>query len=98
MTRIELEDGKYTVLYDLGECKALRYGEPWRDLTGDKLIGCMLERIEELEARLGGVEYDHINAHNNAIDECVAKVRTLTLGMEQERVKHVLRALWELKK
>lgn len=40
--RIELEGGKY-VLVDSGrgQLKALRYGEEWRDLTGDKMIGCL---------------------------------------------------------
>jgi hypothetical protein len=50
MTRIELEDGKYTVVGDRGLLAALRYGETWRDLTGDKLIGAMVSRIETLES------------------------------------------------
>jgi len=37
--RIDLEDGKYTYLLDdIGGQQALRYGEPWRDLTGDKFV------------------------------------------------------------
>jgi len=36
---IVLEGGKYTVQHDNGsDFKALRYGEPWRSLTGDGLI------------------------------------------------------------
>lgn len=37
---IELENGKYTVYIEKGSnnFKALRYGEPWRDLCGDNLI------------------------------------------------------------
>lgn len=48
MTRIELADGKYTVIFDEGRLSALRYGEPWRDLTGDNLIYWMMVEIEQL--------------------------------------------------
>lgn len=50
-TSIELAGGKYTVQHDHGtNLKALRHGEPWRDLTGDGLVLAMAQRIEELEA------------------------------------------------
>lgn len=43
---IELEGGKYIVIrHSDGRMEALRYGEPWRDLTGDKLIGAMFDEI-----------------------------------------------------
>lgn len=46
-----LEDGKYAVLrHDDGSMEALRNGEPWRDLTGDKLVGALCSRIDELTA------------------------------------------------
>lgn len=46
------EGGKYTVIeHDDGSMEALRYGEPWRDLTGDKLIGAMLAALEEAEGK-----------------------------------------------
>lgn len=50
MSNIVLEGGKYTVLSDGGVLRALRNGEPWRDLTGDKLVGALVDRIDELEA------------------------------------------------
>jgi hypothetical protein len=46
MTRIDLEGGKYTVIYDNGRLSALRYGEPWRDLTGDGLVLALVHEIE----------------------------------------------------
>ena len=55
MTKIELSDGKYTVVNELGEgggFKALRYGEEWRDLTGDNLVLAMYCEIEELREQL----------------------------------------------
>ena len=39
--KIHLDDGKYTVIYDETNSfpeKVLRYGEEWRDVTGDSLI------------------------------------------------------------
>jgi hypothetical protein len=49
--RIELYDGKYTVIFntETGEFRALRYGEEWRDLCGDGMILQMFFRIQELE-------------------------------------------------
>lgn len=52
-TRIELEEGKYTVIHEEGEnFHALRYGVWWRDLTGDDLVMALVNRIEELEGEL----------------------------------------------
>lgn len=59
MERIILAEGKYEILYNFdpeeGEIvfSALRYGEPWRDLTGDNLIFYLAHRISELEYELG---------------------------------------------
>lgn len=53
MTRIELENGKYTVCHDNGSnFHALRNGEPWRSLAGDKLVFCMAAEIERLQDQL----------------------------------------------
>jgi hypothetical protein len=47
---VSVADGKYTVILPSGGgLKALRYGEEWRDLTGDNLVLAMAYRIEELE-------------------------------------------------
>lgn len=52
--QIQLEGGKYTI--NLEECphkfEALRYGSPWRDLTGDKLVLSLVHRILDLEEEL----------------------------------------------
>lgn len=36
--RIDVADGKYTVINDNGRLSALRHGEPWQDLTGNNLV------------------------------------------------------------
>lgn len=58
MTKIELLDGKYTVQHDNGtNFKALRYGEEWRDLTGDGLVLALVQRIEELQEEIEDINY-----------------------------------------
>lgn len=47
--QMDFEDGKYTVIYDEGHFKALRYGQPWRDLTGDNLVYAMLVKAIQLK-------------------------------------------------
>ena len=49
---IKLDDGKYTYIFENGEQYALRYGEFWRDLTGDKFVYCLAAKIEELEDQI----------------------------------------------
>lgn len=51
---IELDNGKYTVMYDENNqypMKCLRYGEEWRGLVGDNLIFWLCAKIEELEEK-----------------------------------------------
>ena len=46
VTTFTLEDGKYEIRSaDNGAVVVLRYGELWRDLTGDKLIGALLHAL-----------------------------------------------------
>lgn len=46
------DGGKYAVKFDDGKITATRNGEPWRDLTGDKLVLAMLTEVETLEHKL----------------------------------------------
>ena len=64
---ISLEDGKYTLTEKIGTLVCERYGEPWRDVTGDKMIGAMFTcivaqqaRITELEAQLASSKQEWI--------------------------------------
>lgn len=59
-TRIELEDGKYTVIHEEGEnFHALHYGGRWRDLTGDNLVMALVNEVEELRGNLNSL--GHLN-------------------------------------
>lgn len=62
-TKIDLCDGKYTVIYDLekGQSECLHYGEKWRELCGDKMVLAMFDRIVELE---DGIR-QHLANHEN---------------------------------
>lgn len=51
-SKYSFEDSKYVITNDNGITHCLRYGETWRDLTGDKLIGAMLNEIERLQEAL----------------------------------------------
>ena len=51
MIRVNVSDNKYTVLIpETAEERlvALRYGEPWRDLVGDKLILGLAQELHDL--------------------------------------------------
>jgi len=58
MYKLDLENGKYTIVEDLnkGKFEALRYGDEWRNLIGDNLILALVYKIQELEEKLKGVE------------------------------------------
>lgn len=46
---VTVESGKYTVKQDAsGRLTALRYGNTWRDCTGDKLIYALAAEVESL--------------------------------------------------
>jgi hypothetical protein len=62
-TRIDLCDGKYSVIYDFdkGQSECLRYGKKWRELCDDKMVLAMFDRIVELEE---GIRL-HLAHHEN---------------------------------
>lgn len=54
--RIDIADGKYSIINDNGNLTALRYGERWnRDLTGDNLIYWLM--VELMAARCAEKRY-----------------------------------------
>ncbi len=89
-TRLDFCDGKYTVIYDFrtGQSECLRYGQPWRQLVGDKMVLAMFDRVVELQAEVAVlkaelqaasarlVEQEHAShsAYGNVIDEIKAEL------------------------
>lgn len=56
---LEVADGKYTIVgIEDGKLHALRHGEPWRDLVGDKLVLSLAQEL--LEAREALREMNHV--------------------------------------
>jgi hypothetical protein len=61
MSKITLEDGKYTLVNELNEgggFKALRYDEEWKSLAGDNLMLAAFHEIERLKEKIEGLEED----------------------------------------
>lgn len=88
--RTTLDNGKYEVVFDSNSrLYALRHGEEWRDLLGDNLILCMLQRIVELEEQVSKVEGE---SNEEAIDRrfsfnCIPKVLELNRQIAEVKVE-----------
>jgi hypothetical protein len=90
--RMEFDGGKYTLVWDDpgGRQRALRYGEEWRELTGDNLVAAMRNRIEELEGIVGGGHNDscvHRSMYEAEKKRCDELAKSLT-----ERTRGVMSA------
>ena len=59
-TSINLCDGKYTIIYDFatGQSECLRYGQPWRQLVGDKMVLACFDEIVRLRAELAAAQLE----------------------------------------
>ena len=54
---ISICDGKYTVIQaPTGTTRVLRYGEEWRDVTGDNVIGGLAWELQEARDRINRLE------------------------------------------
>lgn len=48
-----IEDGKYAITgLETGQLRALRHGQPWRELVGDKLVLALAQEIRKLRGQL----------------------------------------------
>lgn len=50
--KVELDNGRYTYIFDNGRQTALRYGEEWRNLNGDKLVYFMASEIDKQKEQI----------------------------------------------
>lgn len=69
-TSINLCDGKYTIIYDFatGQSECLRYGQPWRQLVGDKMVLACFDEIVRLSAELAK-EREKVKELEDAYDQ-----------------------------
>ena len=58
--KIELDNGKYTIIGDVSSLKALRYDEEWRDLTGDNLIYWLAVELEAARREIKKLKFDKV--------------------------------------
>ncbi len=75
----DFEGGKYRVEASNGHTTAFRHGKVWRDLTGDKLVLCMLTEVVDLR---------HLNdCQSILLDEARAEIAELR-QWAKERATH----------
>lgn len=79
--RIDLENGKYTYVFDKGHQYALRHGTTWRDLTGDKFVYCLASELEEAREKLHAMA-----AHNELLT-------SLIMSSDKADAPHTMSAL-----
>lgn len=78
-------DGKYTIQFDnkTGKLSALRYNEPWRDLSGDGMVLSMLQDITDLKEQ-----------RQKLIDICFELVSVATSKLGVETMPHDKQMEW----
>lgn len=55
--RVSVEKNKYTIVVSNdGNLRALRYGEPWQDLTGNKMVYCLATELYQARWELAAAE------------------------------------------
>lgn len=84
MIKVSICDGKYTIIQDAsGRTNVLRYGEAWRDVTGDNVILGAAYEIEKLQERIKQLEDNRTMAAANSLanmlsyEDAVAKIKRL---------------------
>lgn len=84
MLNVNLENGKYTVIQeDDGRLYALRYGEVWRDLCGDKLVYSLAAEVERLREKINPDKDQGILKLEDEKDKYI-KIKNLLIGSEFE--------------
>ena len=91
---ISICDGKYTVIQaPTGTTRVLRYGEEWRDVTGDNVIGGLAWELQEARDRIKRLEEDLMDAKN----QYAVLLADVALYEDRgERIKRLEKALDEV--
>ena len=73
---ISICDGKYTVIQaPTGTTRVLRYGEEWRDVTGDNVIGGLAWELQEARERIKRLEESENRMLNWLTEDCPEAVK-----------------------
>lgn len=93
MINVSICDGKYTIIQDAsGRTKLLRYGEPWRWVTGDNVILGAAYEIEKLQEHIKQLEDNRTMAAANSLanmmayEDAVEKIKRLRREVELLRL------------
>ena len=69
---VSVYGGKYKVVQDhKGRVSALRYGEVWRDCTGDGLILALAQEVDKLKALVKMARDTYIEENSDGETDCV---------------------------
>ena len=64
-TNVSICDGKYIIIQaPTGTTRVLRYGEEWRDVTGDNVIGGLAWELQEARDRIKRLEDELMDMKN----------------------------------
>ena len=97
--RVSVEGGKYTYVVTETNSHVLRYGELWRDATGDKFTYCMAAEIESLREQV-----EKLRKERNAFqDQCirlkneraVEKGQLAAIASQNEKMRAFLEFAWK---
>ena len=87
-TQLNICEGKYTVIIDMqtGQAECLRYGEKWRDLTGDKMVLALFDTIVDLQGQCDERQTAYDAAHSELVrmTEQLAACRNVANELRQQ--------------
>lgn len=69
MYKFDTEDEKYTFINNNGIVTILRYGEEWRNESGNKALLSLLHEVEEMEKYINFLENRDFNATCTPVSE-----------------------------
>lgn len=83
--RVEVDGGKYTVVMDMKNFRALRHGEGWQDLTGNNLVFHLAYELAEARAAIAAMPDTNTLADSIAeLEAQVSKARENALQEASE--------------
>jgi hypothetical protein len=75
-TNVSICDGKYIIIQaPTGTTRVLRYGEEWRDVTGDNVIGGLAWELQEARERIKQLEESENRMLNWLTEDCPEAVK-----------------------
>ncbi len=87
---VSVEDGKYTIQMDAdGNLRCLRYGQEWRDLTGDKMALAFAQEVQNLREKYEQSKGFWENSLRDALRDKDTQINTLTF--ERDLFKNIIR-------